>query len=140
VPNPDTRAGLYANAGTGGTVSVDKSYFQGNQIGVFARNNVFMAIRDSISTNNVAAGIMARPASGSADVTLDSMMVTFNGSGIVASNAGGNAVVRISNVTVTENTAGLAAGGGGQIQSFGNNNIAGNSSLNGPPTSTIQQQ
>jgi hypothetical protein len=47
--------------------------------------------------------------------------------------------VRISNVTLTNNSTGLAANSGGNIDSFGNNRNAGNTT-DGMPTSTIMQQ
>ncbi len=54
--------------------------------------------------------------------------------------SGAQTMIRIQNVTVTHNSFGLIVTGGGQIASWGNNYIAGNTLGDGLPTTTLPQQ
>jgi hypothetical protein len=145
APNPDTRAGIFADTTSGGapaiSVDVDGSHLEGNRFGVSIRNNVRAVIHNSTVTNNQFTGVLVQPTSTFSDANLERVAVTFNGGGLQAGGGGGGtATLRMSNAMVTDNNAGLVALAGGSIVSFGNNSVFGNGTSNGPPTSTIGQQ
>jgi hypothetical protein len=65
--------------------------------------------------------------------------VTGNQTGIGITN--GNPIIRISNLLITQNATSLSVSGSstGQILSFGDNKISGNTVDNGPTGTVIQQ-
>ncbi len=70
-----------------------------------------------------------------ATVDINRSVVSFSTiAAIVASTA--NTVVRLSDSTITANTLGLSTAGGGQIISYNNNRLRGNTT-DGAPTSTV---
>ena len=91
-----------------------------------------MTIRNSVSTENVWAGIRSEAvAGGPVAVFVEHSQVSHNGGGgVVASGA--TAVLRISDVTITNNGTGVNYVSGGIVYSFGNNAIAGNTSTLAP--------
>ena len=68
--------------------------------------------------------------------TVDSSTVAFCTIGVNVETSG--ATVRLTNDTISDNTTGLATVGGGNIVSFGNNRIKGNTT-NGAPTAVLVQ-
>lgn len=124
-------------------VSIDHSRFENNQNGVAALDKAQVTVRDSLAAGNTASGFLAiASAVAATEMNLESCVTTGNGTyGIRASGAGGNfATIRSSNVTVVNNTTGLSAGANGNLVSFSNNTIAGNTMGNGAFTITDVQQ
>jgi hypothetical protein len=129
---------------TSGTVtaSLDNVRAERNRVGVQARDNVTVSVRNSVSAGNADAGFQVVPGSfgGSAVMNLESTIVSGNAIGI-DSEGSHNTIntINITNVTVVDNPIGLSATNGGQIVSFGNNKITDNTT-NGSPTKTISQK
>jgi hypothetical protein len=126
---------------TSGTVtaSLDNVRAERNRVGVQARDNVTVSVRNSVSAGNADAGFQVVPGSfgGSAVMNLESTIVSGNAIGI--DSEGSHNTINITNVTVVDNPIGLSATNGGQIVSFGNNKITDNTT-NGSPTKTISQK
>jgi hypothetical protein len=133
--------GIFADSTSASTVTatIDKCRFENTTIAVSARNNVRMTIRDSIFSNN-ATGILVAPTAGTSVANLESVVAVFNGQGLQAGGGGGSGLVRMSNTTVIDNSRGLVIQPGGNVRSFTNNQIDGNSTFNGPPNVTVPQQ
>lgn len=127
-------------AGAAGSViaSLDRVRLHGNTFGVQAALRTTANIRRCQIVSNQTNGIFA---SGNAVTPIN---VYVEGCYIADCLArgirsdGSMSKVRISNNTITQNFTGLAVNASGQIISFGNNRIAGNTT-DGAPTSTIPQ-
>ena len=127
-------------AGAAGSViaSLDRVRLHGNTFGVQAALRTTANIRRCQIVSNQTNGIFA---SGNAVTPIS---VYVEGCYIADCLArgirsdGSMTKVRISNNTITQNLTGLAVNASGQIISFGNNRIAGNTT-DGAPTSTIPQ-
>jgi len=103
--------------------------------GVMAAQNSNVQITNSLIASNTGDGAQANGAT--AQLTLDSTTLTKNGGdGVHALNGG---VVRMSNDTVSFNLTGLLAESGGQILTFSNNWVAGNTP-DGSRTGTLAPQ
>lgn len=100
-----------------------------NGVGIFASGStVNLAITDSVSaSNNYGIG------ASSAAVMIRNSTASNNAVGITADQT---AVVRVSQSTITGNGTGWQAVNGGQMLSFGNNNVVGNTS-DGAATTTL---
>lgn len=137
--NLEANAGgaLIGSATTGvSQLNVIRSSFHRSGFGVMAAQNSDVQITSSLIANNTADGAQANGAT--AQVTLDSTTITRNGGdGVHALNGG---IVRMSNDTVSFNlSTGLLAESGGQILTFSNNWVAGNTP-DGTRTGTIAPQ
>jgi hypothetical protein len=104
----------------------------GSGLSVAAGNNAI--IKNSTIAGNFSNGIVANTVD--TEVLVENCVVSNNQIGIGIKS--GSPIIRLSNVVVTKNTTGLSAGSG-QILSFGNNKISGNTTENSP-TGTITQQ
>jgi hypothetical protein len=111
---------------------LDNVRLERNAIGLLAENTVEVGVSNSVISNNTLQGVNANavtvgqiPA-----VTLSSTAVTGNDTGFRVT---AGAIVRISNVTMSLNNTALNLAGGGLMESFGNNSIAGNTAGE-PPT------
>jgi hypothetical protein len=89
-------------------------------------------IRNSTISNNAGGGLLAD----NSTMDLESTLISGNGTGLQAQNS---ATVRIANATIVGNTVGLAISSGAVVNSFGNNQIAGNGSGNNGVTSIPSQ-
>jgi hypothetical protein len=115
---------IVAPPGVTNNVVIDNVNVTNNAFyGIGVNTGGMLQIRNSAICNNGGGGLLAD--SSMADV--ESVLVSGNGTGIQAQN---NATVRISNATIAENTIGLAISSGAIVNSFGNNQIAGNGSGN----------
>ena len=85
------------------------------------------------SIRNAAANAISGAPVGSTDIWVAGSSITGNGTGL---RAGANSTFRISGSTIGFNTTGLSVLLRGQIISFGNNAIDGNTT-NGSPSSTV---
>jgi hypothetical protein len=85
-----------------------------------------VTIRDStISNNTTGNGIVAAASPGPSIINVENTMVSYNTNGIFSSGAA--SVIRISNTSVLDNSSnGLLLSGGGVINTWGNNKVAGN--------------
>jgi hypothetical protein len=103
--------------------------------GIALEPNVDATANNCTSVENAGAGFFAE-GNATANLNLQNCIASHNGQGITANT---NAVVRVSNTQVTNNGTGLNNTAGGQISSYGNNNVtangAGNGPFNGPPIS-----
>jgi nitrous oxidase accessory protein NosD len=120
----------------GGFASLDHCRIQDNATGVHIEMQSRVTIRDSVVTGNSGYGLRSEVL---ADTTVENCKVSHNGTGIKAAS-GGFFIGRfyVSNTLIVGNSTGLAPSGG-RIISFGNNQLAHNST-NGAFTSTIPQQ
>ena len=126
----NTRAGLVVGQTVNATVENLRSVR--NLYGVQGINSGEIHIRDSVLSSNTFHGIVTI---GAAHAIVENTTIGFNGdTGAVAS--GGTANVRLGGNTITGNTLGIAGLGSGQLISFGDNDIGGNTT-NGTPTSTV---
>src|SRR5882724_5238793 len=104
----------------------------GNGVGFFASGaNVTMTVADAVASNNTY-GIGANAAA----VMVRNSAVSSNSVGIAADQ---NATVRVGQSTVTANATGWQASNGGQTQSYGNNNVSGNTN-DGTISTTVALQ
>jgi hypothetical protein len=104
----------------------------GNGVGLSAYGNaVNMIITDAVAGNN-NYGIAAN----SSAIMVRNSTVSNNAVGIAADQA---AIIRVGQSTVTANGTGWRATNAGQVQSYGNNNVSGNTA-DGILTSTIVLQ
>jgi len=122
---------LIAPSGSGsvsGTVSRTRA--SGNGIGIFASGtNVRLMVSDvNAGTNTYGIG-----AASGASIMVRNSTIGHNSVGIAADQS---AIVRVGQSTVTANQTGWQATNGGQIESYGNNNVNGNAS-DGAPSSTM---
>lgn len=115
-------------------VTVDR-----NVTGIRVGNNSTLFLRDSVVNGNSQNGLSLESTGGASVFSfLDHVSLMGNqGSGLVSSGSG--AVARITNISVSGNFLNGLSPSGGQILSFGTNNIDGNGT-NGAPTGFLGQQ
>jgi hypothetical protein len=125
-------------SGTGGAkVTITNSIFSNNTVGVRADSAATSGAIDVTVTETTATGapyhgFVALGTGGTVRMMLNRVVSASNlGEGV--RSVGANAVVRIGSSVVTGNGTGLAVSGG-QIQSYGNNQINGNT-VDGSATS-----
>jgi Right handed beta helix region len=119
--------------------TIDHTRLDGNQNGLSVLDESLVTIRNSITSNSNANGVVALgSAAGGPQVSVENCLI-FNNVSIGVKSTGSKAIVLLSGSTVTGNDTGLSAAGGGDIHSFGNNNVEGNVSGNGVPSNTISQ-
>jgi len=134
-------SGIGAVMGTNGAQAInavfDTCQFINNNIGLDASTAAQVTVVNSTAALNTGAGFFAESSGTASVLNLQKIIASHNGTGVQA-NPGGT--VRISDVQVTNNAAGLNIAGG-TVNSYGNNNITGNTGSNGPPNGTpITQQ
>jgi hypothetical protein len=130
---------LLATGGPGFVAAVDGLRSENNVFGVKAENLGTITIRNSFAGGNGYSGFSASAPSGPGTVKMligDSVSTHNGTSGILAN---GLATVTLSDVVVTDNPNGLTATSGGQILSFGNNKVQGNTA-DGAPSQTVTKQ
>ncbi len=118
VVSSNNNNGIHANSATSGAISV--------------------AIDNSVFSLNTGNGIAATGGAGSINILVDGTTSSDNGAaGLTASGA--TAIIRLSDSNVSGNANGLTTASSGQILSFLNNRIRGNT-VDGAPTGTLAQQ
>jgi hypothetical protein len=134
-------------ASTGGSALavVSGSQLVNNAIGIDARSNSRVAVRDTlVSSNapvsNTSIGLQAQPDTGTAELNADNVMISLTGTGVQVGGTGNTATARLSNLQIFNNTVGVSIGSNGSALSFGDNRIAGNGSGNSPPLTPIPLQ
>jgi hypothetical protein len=134
-------AGIHVSP-TGGNAEVNVVRVQAENNGsgfraVSGGGSIDFSATDSVATGSAGAGFVARATSGAVQMMLQHVTSSFNA--VVGVNAGSSATVWLGNSSVTANTVGLEVGGGGQVLSFGNNQIAGNTT-DGAPSGPVALQ
>jgi len=110
-----------------GTLIVNDTHLHSNGTGIVlngASGVVNMTLRDVISDQNTGNGVTITSAGQHAGATIDRTTLAFNGGTGLALNGAGT-IAFIGNSTVVGNGTGVSAAGG-ILQSFKNNQIAGN--------------
>jgi len=135
--------GVFIQSSLGYAVaSIDGLRTENNVCGVKIQDSANVTIRNSVAANNGFSGFSAVGVGNLPRMLIESSITTHNGTnGITSADLSlgggiGSPQIRLSNVTVVDNQTGLATSGVGEIISFGNNKVDGNST-NGSPTSTI---
>jgi hypothetical protein len=133
--NNTTGVLLKRGGGSGvAAAEIGRSCMDDNATGVDVEDNSRLTLTDGFVAGNSTVGVKAAGASGTVEVNLARCVIANNNVG-VESDTG--QTVRLSDTMVTNNTTGLLANGA--IVSYGNNQVAGNTT-NGTPTSTVPQQ
>jgi hypothetical protein len=136
--------GTASNAGllvrpTGGAavnVVVYRTSFEANANGVFVdggggAGGSNIAVEDSLLSGNTGNGVAVSSAGATMVTTVTNSKINSNGAG--AATAGGSATLRLGGNTISGNGTGVS-NGGGTLQSFKNNQIAGNGADGTPLT------
>jgi hypothetical protein len=138
-------AGIFIQPGAAGSaqVVIDHVQIERNAIGIEADDRSKVSIRDSEISRNSGDGIRAFSTVGGSNnsvINVVSSLVTFNtGSGVEADGTG--AVLRIADTSILNNGGtGINPTNGGIVNSFGNNNNAGNTPDGSPTPPTLFQQ
>jgi hypothetical protein len=132
-------SGIFGSGGGSALrVTINKSRFEDNVIGVFAADSTTFAVKDSDASGNSYAGFCALSNGSSAQLDIVNSLAANNVSfGVQAGGGGSPAVVNIGGVALVGNGAGgMVVGTNGSIVSFGNNQNSGS----GLPTSSIKLQ
>ena len=138
-------AGILIQPGAAGSAEVvlDHVQIERNAVGIEADDRSKVSIRDSEISRNSGDGIRAFSTVGVANnsvINVVSSLVTFNtGSGVEADGVG--AVLRIADTSIFNNGGtGISPVNGGIVNSFGNNNNAGNTPDGAPTAPALSQQ
>jgi hypothetical protein len=138
-------AGILIQPGAAGSAQVvlDHVQIERNAVGIEADDRSKVSIRDSEVSRNSGDGIRAVSTVGGANnsvINVVSTLVTFNtGSGVEADGVG--AVLRIADTSIFNNGGtGISPVNGGVVNSFGNNNNAGNTPDGAPTAPALSQQ
>jgi hypothetical protein len=132
VLNNGTNGIIVGNGSSTVSGALSRVIASGNGVGLAASGNaVNMIITDAVAGNN-NYGIAAN----SSAIMVRNSTVSNNAVGIAADQS---AIIRVGQSTVTSNGTGWRATNAGQVQSYGNNNVSGNTA-DGTLTSTIVLQ
>jgi len=110
-------------------VTMDNVRVQNANFGIAVSGFVRAMINRSVVSGNTQGGLEAE---GGAEMNVDNSVTTNNATGV---QNGGGGTLRLANTDVSFNGTGLS----GQVFSFGNNRISGNTSAGTPPTPIGQQ-
>lgn len=125
------------NSGSANVTIVD-SVVSNNVLGIRADSNattgtIDLAITDTVTSENAYHGIVALASTGRVTATVTRSHSSNNaGEGIRA--VGANALIRLGGSTVIGNGTGIVSASGGRIQSYGDNQINGNTADGAAPT------
>lgn len=119
--------------------SLDNVRLENNVFGIKGLENTTTTVSNSVAAGNTNGGFSATATTALALMTVVDSVASgnngVNGAGVEA--IGATAAVRIGGSTVTGNTTGLFKSGGGQILSFGDNNVSGNGTEFTAPAPTL---
>lgn len=130
--------GIVSSAVTSGVnrLNIQNSTIHRSGVGLTADQNTVAIILDSMIANNTGGGVLANAAT--AQVSIDRSTVSNNQGFGVQSTSG--AIIRMSNTSIAYNNGtGLLSSGGGQILTWSNNWVGGNTT-DGTRTGTISPQ
>ena len=124
--------GILVGGSSAATGALSRVTASANGVGIFASgSSVSLAVTDSVtSSNNYGIG------ASSSTVMVRNSTASNNAVGIAADQT---AMVRVGQSTITGNGTGWLATNGGQVLSYGNNNVGGNNT-DGVATSTLALQ
>jgi hypothetical protein len=134
--------GILVQPAAGGTAraTIDHCKLDGNASGLAVWNDSKVVMRDSSASSNTVSGVvLVAGAAASPEANIASCLINYNAANGISS-AGNKTKVRLSGSTVTGNDNGLLSAFGGTIDSFGDNKVDGNFSMNGVPDNPILQQ
>lgn len=119
-----------ANSGGGiADVAIEKSTVVNNNFGVLGRNNARVTMRESVVSGNTTTGVLAEllAGGGTGEINVDSCIITNNGTGLSGGSSGSpnQGIIRASNNFISRNGTGVAVGNG-QVLTFGDNKLQGN--------------
>lgn len=127
---------LFKPAATGSVVAVlDRVTINDNRYGVRVEDRSTVTVTNSVSSGSTTNGFVTVSASAAVELNLESSVASSNLNAGIRSE-GLNSIVRISNMVSTDNGVGLQSVASGQIRSFGNNRVEGNTT-DGAPTITV---
>jgi hypothetical protein len=132
---------VHAQPGSAGAVvNITNSHLNASLYGFRAESTVRADLDHCNLSGNSNNGALVVTSTTGSLVNINDCLVADNGSfGLVS--VGTTAAMRISNNTISGNGTGIAAQTSGQLISFGNNRIKGNTTdTSAAPTSTISQQ
>jgi Right handed beta helix region len=125
-------AGILVQPGGSGyaNVAIDHVTLENNGQGLLAQDGATVVVANSMAATNTGSGIVATGVSRSVDMTITNTVCSNNGfAGIQAGNWG---TIKISNITASRNYIGVLISGG-NIVSFRNNTVYGNTGADGLP-------
>jgi hypothetical protein len=109
-----------------------------NLYGLRAEDRSTVMVENSIASENTNNGFLAFSVGGAVDMSIDNSVASNNGVNGIGAQGNAAAIARISRNTVTGNGTGLSIGAApsGQIISYRNNNVSGNT-VDGAPTTSL---
>ncbi|WP_018972676.1 right-handed parallel beta-helix repeat-containing protein [Rudaea cellulosilytica] len=129
---------IHPTNGATANVTITDTVMEYSGRGLRAEDNSRVVVHNSVASNNVNRGFIAFSNSAAVTLSIEGGSVSSNATGGIYSH-GSQSTVRLSNVQVTNNQVGLFADGSGNIVSFGNNRVSGNTSGDGAPTGSVNQ-
>ena len=129
---------VYVHPGASGNafVAIGNVQMVGNGRGLRVEDGAVVLVKNSVAAGGSTTGFNVATVSRAATLTLDGTASTNNTTSGIRS-VGPLSSVRITGTTVVDNgEIGLASVSGGNIISFGNNRVFGNTGGNGAPTAT----
>ena len=137
ISQDNVGSGLSAlSTGTPVQVSIDRSRFDNNSVGVAGLDFTYFAVTNSEAFGNSQVGFLAQANGGTAAMSMSNSSAGNNAIGIKSGGGSAPSSVRMAAVSVFLNGTGLVAGTNGVIASFGNNYNSGS----GTPTAHITLQ
>jgi hypothetical protein len=129
---------IEAVAGTLVTASLRNVKLNNNLVGLLANGDtangpVRVHIGGSMIAGNYNAGVAATSALGATTVVFDGSQAIANTTGLGLYAQGGQAKILIGNSTIMHNNYGVGAASGGQLYTYGTNQIAANITSDGTP-------
>src|SRR5262249_51186466 len=124
-------------------VDLDGLRVENNAVGVLAfapsGTTIQLEMRNSEVSGNSNLGFAAESGGGVVTALIDNSTIANNG-GTGGYSQGTNSFLFVSRCTITGNGVGWTFNAGGNVVSFGNNNVALNIGANGTPSGMMGQQ
>jgi len=102
---------------------IEKTTVENQAYGLVAGANARVTTRGSVYSGNSNTGILAQGGSSTAEVNVDSCVVTNNGVGLYSGPLG---ILRIASSSISGNNTGVTFGGSGIAATFLDNKLQGN--------------
>ncbi len=111
------------------TASIDNLHTSDlNSYGIQAQSNAYVTVSNSRFDRTSAGGTgAALQAENNANINADGVVITLGQNGVQVASS--TATIRLSNCDLFSNSVAVSNPGGGTVQSFGTNRIAGNASV-----------
>jgi hypothetical protein len=135
IIHDNAQFGVFVKGASASATLIGVTSSRNQQHGLLVQDGAIASVKDSVMNENANIGIFQL---GSGKTTIEHSVAARNGNvGVRAETAG--STIFMSETGVFLNATGLFTQNGGQIISFGNNRIAGNTT-DGVPTSSKSQQ